>query len=179
MPRRKIMVDWFKPSKRKQEYDSLDDRQVFDRARQRPQQRFIPPENPRDFTPVPQQRGYDESQMPPDLRRVRRDDHPRLTERFQEQREEYREQYAPQPPPQGYQDEYVPYSKPRKSKVPIILVAASVSLFFIGAIIAAVNIIYVKNPGQTIQSLTMVHAEIVVVLLTVLINTILTWMVRK
>lgn len=110
---------------------------------------------------------------------MRRDDHPRLTERFQEQREEYREQYAPQPPPQGYQDEYVPYSKPRKSKVPIILVAASVSLFFIGVIIAAVNLVYVRNPGQTIQSLTMIHAEIVVVLLTVLINTILTWMVRK
>lgn len=178
MSKRSIMIDWLKPSKhRTDEYDPLDDPPAYAQARQRPQPRFDPPENPREFSPQ-QRRRIDESQLPPDIRRVHHDGHQHLTERFQEQREEYREQYAPQPRRGEYEDEYAPQPRRKKSRLPIILVAVNVSLFLVGLIIAVINIIYVKNPGQTIQSLTMIHAEIVVVLLTVLINTILTEMKR-
>jgi len=46
-------------------------------------------------------------------------------------------------------------------------------LVIIGVVIAAINFVYVRNAGQTIQSLTMIHVEIMLVLLCILLNTIL------
>ena len=165
------MVDWLKP---KPKYDPLDDRAAFEQARRRPQQRFAPPERPQDFPP---ERGYnEESRFPPEMRRSHYDERPQLSERYQGKREEYREQYAPrqQAHENDYPDEYVPHARKRRSKIPLILTSITIALVIIGVVIAMINIIYVKNAGQTIQSLTMVHAEIVLVLLTVLINTLLT-----
>ena len=164
------MVDWLKP---KPKYDPLDDRAAFEQARQRPQPRFDPPERPRDF---PLERGYnEESRFPPEMRRTHHDERPQLSERYQGKREEYREQYSPRPQPHEdeYPDEGAPYRK-KRSKLPLVLVAVTTSLVALGTIIAAVNIVYVRNPGQIIQSITMLHGEIVIVLMTILINTLLT-----
>lgn len=59
------------------------------------------------------------------------------------------------------------------------MVSASIALVIIGIVIAMINLLYVRNAGQTIQSLTMIHGEIVIVLLTVLINTLLMEQRRK
>jgi len=143
-----------------------------------PQRRNPPPQDPyeleRQSPPqqVPPQRGgFDESQLPPSLQKYHRGQRPPLSEKLQDRREEFREYYNPQGVPQG---QYIPEPPPRKSRVPLLLTAVSVSLVLLGVIIAAINIAFVRNPGQTIQSLTMIHAEIIVVLVAILINTLLT-----
>lgn len=108
------------------------------------------------------------------MRRSHYDERPQLSERYQEKREEYREQYAPKQQSNEYQDEYVPYSRKKRSKIPLVLTSVSIALVIVGVVIAVINLVYVRNPGQTVQSLTMIHGESVVILLTVLINILLT-----
>jgi len=116
-------------------------------------------------------RGVDESQLPPNLRRYHTQPRQPLSDRLQERREEFREYYGTQPD-QGQQ--YIPEPPPKRSKIPLILVSSNIALVIIGIVIAVINILYVRNAGQTIQSLTMIHGEMILVLLCVLINTLLT-----
>jgi hypothetical protein len=150
--RRRTMPEWLRPPKPK--HDPLDDRQ--DQYRQ-PTQR----------QPAA---SYDESRLPPHLQRYHTQQRQPLSDRLQERREEFREHYGT-PPPEL--QSCVPPPPPRPSRFPLIVLVTTLVLVIIGVVIAAINFVYVRNAGQTIQSLTMIHVEIMLVLLCILLNTIL------
>jgi hypothetical protein len=148
-------LEWLRP---KPKYDPLDDRQG---QYQQPAQQQAP---------SPQRPAYDESQLPPHLRRYHTQQRQPLSDRLQERREEFREYYGTPPvEPQGF----VPEPPARPSKFPLVVLIATIALVVIGVIIAIINFVYVRNAGQTIQSLTMIHVEIMIVLLCILLNTML------
>lgn len=163
------MIEWLKP---KRKHDPLN---------YPPREMARPPATEQEWqnwrrqnppTPQPQpQRGYiDESQLPPHLQRGHYSQRPALSDRLQERREEFREYYGPPPETPA---QYIPEPPAKKSRFPLIMLISTVALVIVGIVIALINFIYVRNAGQTIQSLTMIHIEIMIVLLCILLNTMM------